>query len=43
MKIPKYIQNVINNQKLHILSTSTKKGIPNIIYLTFLKVYNNSK
>ena len=43
MKIPKYIQEVINKQELHILSTSSKKGIPNIIYLKFLKVYNNEQ
>ena len=43
MKIPKHIQNVINNQGIHILSTSTKEGIPNIIYLTFLKVYNDNQ
>ena len=43
MKIPKHIQEIINKQELHILSTSTKEGIPNIIYLKFLKVYNNKQ
>lgn len=43
MKIPKYIQKVINDQELHILSTSSKDGIPNIIYLKCLKVYNNEQ
>ena len=43
MKIPKYIQEVINKQELHILSTSSKKGTPNIIYLKFLKVYNDEQ
>ena len=43
MKIPKYVQEVINKQELHILSTSTKEGIPNIIYLKFLKVYNDKQ
>jgi predicted pyridoxine 5'-phosphate oxidase superfamily flavin-nucleotide-binding protein len=43
MKIPEYIQEVINNQELHILSTSTKNGVPNIIYLKFLKVYNDKQ
>jgi len=43
MKIPKYIQEIINKQELHILSTSTKDGIPNIIYLKFLKVYNDKQ
>jgi len=43
MKIPKYVQEVINKQELHILSTSTKEGIPNIIYLKFLKVYNDEQ
>ena len=43
MKIPKYIQEIINKQKLHVLSTSTKKGTPNIIYLKFIKVYNDEQ
>ena len=43
MKIPTNIQNIINKQQLHILSTSTKEGIPNIIYLLFLKVYNDEQ
>lgn len=43
MKIPKYIQKIINKQELHILSTSTKEGIPNIIYLKFLKIYNDKQ
>ena len=43
MKIPKHIQDVINNQEVHILSTSTKEGVPNIIYLTFLKIYKDNQ
>lgn len=43
MEIPKHIQEAINNQEIHILSTATKEGIPNIIYLIFLKVYNNNQ
>ena len=43
MKIPKHIQDTINNQEVHILSTSTKEGVPNIIYLKFLKVYNDDQ
>lgn len=43
MKIPKDIQEIINKQELHILSTSTKDGIPNIIYLKFIKVYNDNQ
>ncbi len=43
MKIPKYIQEIINKQELHILSTSTKGGTPNIIYLKCLKVYNDEQ
>ena len=43
MKIPKYIQKIINKQELHILSTSSKEGTPNTIYLKFLKVYNNKQ
>jgi len=43
MNIPKHIQEIINKQKLHILSTSTKDGVPNIIYLKFLKVYNDKQ
>ena len=43
MKISKHIQEVINNQEVHILSTSTKEGVSNIIYVTFLKVYNDNQ
>ena len=43
MKIPKHIQDTINSQEVHILSTSTKEGVPNIIYLKFLKVYNDNQ
>ena len=43
MKIPKHIQEVINKQELHILSTSSKEGTPNIVYLKFLKVYNDEQ
>ena len=43
MKIPKHIQDTINDQEVHILSTSTKEGVPNIIYLKFLKVYNDDQ
>ncbi len=43
MKIPEYIRNIIDNQDLHVLSTSTKNGVPNIIYLKFLKVYNDEQ
>ena len=43
MKIPKHIQEVINEQELHILSTASKEGIPNIIYLKFLKVHNDEQ
>ena len=43
MKIPKYIQKIIDLQELHILSTSSKEGIPNTIYLKFLKVYNDEQ
>ena len=43
MKIPKYIQEAIDKQELHILSTSSQKGVPNIIYLKFLKVYNDEQ
>ncbi|MBN2457905.1 pyridoxamine 5'-phosphate oxidase family protein [Candidatus Woesearchaeota archaeon] len=41
MKIPEHIQEVISSQELHTLSTSSAEGIPNIIYLKFLKVYND--
>ena len=43
MIIPKYIQKIIDKQELYILSTSTKEGAPNIIYLKFLKVYNDKQ
>ncbi len=40
MKMPEYVQQVIDKQELHILSTASKEGHPNIIYLKFLKVYD---
>lgn len=43
MKIPKHIQEVISNQKVHILATSTKEGVPNIIYVTFLKIHSDNQ
>ena len=43
MKIPEYIQGIINKQELHVLSTSSKERVPNIIYLKFLKVYNDEQ
>ncbi len=43
MKIPEHIQEIINKQELHILSTSTRDGVPNVIYLKFLKVYNDEQ
>ena len=43
MIIPKYIQEVIDKQELYTLSTSTKEGIPNSIYVKFLKIYNNEQ
>lgn len=43
MKIPKHIQEVIKNQEIHMLATSTKEGVPNIIYVTFLKVYRDDQ
>ncbi len=43
MKIPKHIQKLINEESIHILSTSSKDGIPNTIYLKFLKVYNDQQ
>ncbi len=40
MKIPQQIQEVIEKQELYTLSTASKEGIPNEIYVKFLKVYN---
>ncbi len=38
MKIPEHIKDVIANQKVHVLSTSSRDGKPNTIYLTFLRI-----
>jgi predicted pyridoxine 5'-phosphate oxidase superfamily flavin-nucleotide-binding protein len=43
MKIPKYIQKAINDQELYVLGTSSKDKMPNLIYVKFLKVYNDSQ
>jgi len=43
MKIPEYIQKVVNDQKLYILGTSSKDKMPNLIYVKFLKVHNDSQ
>jgi len=43
MRIPVHVQKIIDNQELHILATSSREGVPNIIYLKFLKVYNDSQ
>jgi len=43
MKIPNYILDIIDKQELHIMSTSSREGTPNIIYIKFLKVYNNDQ
>jgi predicted pyridoxine 5'-phosphate oxidase superfamily flavin-nucleotide-binding protein len=43
MKIPKYIQKVINEQGLYVLGTSSKDKMPNLIYVKFLKIYNDSQ
>jgi len=43
MKIPEHIQKLINEESIHIMSTSSKEGIPNINYVKFLKVYNDEQ
>jgi len=43
MKIPKDIQEVVDKQSLYIFSTASKTGVPNIIYVKFLKVYNDNQ
>ncbi len=43
MNIPKNIQKIIEEQSLYTFSTSSKDGIPNTIYVKFLKVYNDSQ
>ncbi len=43
MNIPDYIQKAINDQGLYILGTSSKENVPNLIYVKFLKVYNDSQ
>lgn len=43
MKIPDYIKEIINNQELHTICTASKDGHPNIVYVKFLKVYDDDK
>ncbi len=40
MEIPKEIAEVIDREPLYIISTASKEGIPNTIYVKFLKVYD---
>ena len=43
MRIPKHIQDVISKQDLHTLATATPDGVPNIIYVKFLKVHDDER
>ena len=43
MKIPEYIQKAISDQGLYVLGTSSENKMPNLIYVKFLKVYNDSQ
>ncbi len=41
MKIPENIQKTISTQDLHLIATADLAGKPNLIYVKFLKVYND--
>jgi len=43
MKIPNEIQKVVDDQKLYIISTVSGEGMPNSIYVKFLKVYSDNQ
>ena len=43
MRIPEHIQKAIKEQGVYILGTSSKENVPNLIYVKFLKVYNDSQ
>ncbi len=43
MKIPNKIQKVVDDQELYIISTASNEGMPNTVYVKFLKVYNDNK
>lgn len=43
MKIPKPIQKVVDDQKLYIISTTSSQGMPNTVYVKFLKIYNDNQ
>ena len=40
MKIPENVRKAIAEQSLHLIATASKEGKPNLIYVKFLKVYN---
>jgi uncharacterized protein len=43
MKIPKQIQKVVDDQEIYTISTSSSEGMPNTVYVKFLKIYNDTQ
>ena len=41
MNIPQHVKDVISGQKVYVLSTASRDGKPNTIYLTFLMVHDD--
>jgi len=43
MRIPGYVRDVIGGQDLHILATAIREGVPNVVYVRFLRVYDDER
>ena len=43
MKIPEKAQKAIVGQDLHLVATASREGKPNLIYVKFLRVYNEKR
>ena len=43
MKIPEKVKKAIAVQDLHLVATASREGKPNLIYVKFLKIYNEEK
>jgi predicted pyridoxine 5'-phosphate oxidase superfamily flavin-nucleotide-binding protein len=41
MRIPEHIRRVIDGQDLHVLATASREGVPNVVYVRFLRVFDD--
>lgn len=43
MIIPEHIRGVIDGMDLHVLATASREGVPNVVYVRFLRVYDDER